>query len=155
MPLLPPLRLSAILLLILASSCGNKNAAPEAAGKDTTTTPVAKPAPDSLATGFRCTELPVDSFGIPRYILSLKANGVESLVDTINNCGTISRDDYARYEIPPAALDARGGWYAGAGDYYYIILENGKPVLFAGWQDEMQKDDGFHWEKRKIKGITE
>lgn len=155
MPLLPPLRLSAILLLVLACSCGNKKTSSPGTGADTAKTPATMPAKDSMPVGFRCTELPVDSFGIPHYILSLKINGTEEPVDTINNCGTISRSDYERYEIPPAALDARGGWYAGAGDYYYIILENGKPVLFAGWQDEMQKDDGFHWEKRKIKGITE
>ena len=155
MPLLPPLRLSAILLLVLTCSCGNKKASTTGTGADTATTPATITTVDSMPPGFRCTELPTDSLGIPYYILSLKVNGIESPVDTINNCGTITRDEYARYEIPTAALDARGGWYAGAGDYYYLVLENGKPVLYAGWQDEMQKDEGFHWEKRIIKGITE
>jgi len=62
----------------------------------------------------------------------------------------IQPDEFANYQIPQKAMAARGGWYAGGGDYFYYIEENGNFLIYKGWQDEVQEDSGFHWEKFKV-----
>ena len=62
----------------------------------------------------------------------------------------IQPDEFANYQIPENAIAARGGWYAGGGDYFYYIEENGNFLIYKGWQDEVQEDSGFHWEKFKV-----
>lgn len=58
----------------------------------------------------------------------------------------IPYDDYEQYDIPKKAKTACGGWYAGTGDYFYSIEENGVIKIFYGWADEEQDEKGFHWE---------
>ena len=48
--------------------------------------------------------------------------------------------------VPNTAISACGGWWAGAGDYYYIVPSVKGLALYHGWQDEGQEDEGFHWE---------
>jgi hypothetical protein len=37
------------------------------------------------------------------------------------HCQRIKKEDYKNYQIPANAFDACGGWWAGAGEYFYII----------------------------------
>src|SRR3989338_5402261 len=61
----------------------------------------------------------------------------------------ISVKSRADYDIPADALASCGGWWAGGGDYFYAIWENNNVVVYQGWQDEGQKDNGFHWKAVK------
>lgn len=148
------LRMICLFLLAAAiiTGCGNKSK------KETTTGPATKPsetpvAPQNTDTtaSFIIRVLPDMEPGIPQNLVLFTWQGKETIIDTVNNCSPIMKDEYARYEIPAAATQACGGWYAGGGDYYYLIMRDGKPVVYAGWQDEGQDDEGYHWEERKIK----
>lgn len=88
-----------------------------------------------------------DSFATPHFDVMLSVNGKEFKIKTINGCGDIPVADYKTYEIPAEAVSACGGWWAGAGDYYYVIMKNGKPSLFEGWMDETQTEKGHHWKE--------
>jgi hypothetical protein len=45
---------------------------------------------------------------------------------------------------------ACGGWYAGAGDYYYALEMKGKIVVMKGWNAEEQTDEGYHYEQHMV-----
>lgn len=47
------------------------------------------------------------------------------------------------------SIAACGGWWAGAGDYFYAAPNTNGIIVYKGWADEGQEDDGFHWEKFK------
>ncbi len=85
----------------------------------------------------------------PHSAVSLLVDGKKTPIDTINGCSSIDKAEYTQKQIPADAVAACGGWWAGAGDYFYVVLREGKPVVFRGWQAEEQEDDGFHWEKIK------
>lgn len=56
----------------------------------------------------------------------------------------ISIDEYNNYKIPKNAKFAVGGWFAGGGDYFYYVEENGVTKIYKGWIDEGD-DSSFHW----------
>ncbi|MBL7731010.1 MAG: hypothetical protein JNM88_07515 [Chitinophagaceae bacterium] len=145
-----------IMAIVLATSCGSGTAKD---GNTTNTGDTVLPPEtktDTLHAGntrLECRELPNDSLEIPHSLVILSAAGKETIIDTVNTCSTISIEEYRRYQIPGTAISACGGWYAGGGDYFYLLLRDGKPVVYAGWQDEGQdeNDNGYHWEEKKIK----
>jgi hypothetical protein len=55
-------------------------------------------------------------------------------------CENITTEEYPALEIPEDAISAVGGWWAGAGDYFYAA-QNGETITFyyAG-VDEMQDE---------------
>lgn len=87
-----------------------------------------------------------DEFGGSHYQVILTVDGKKEIIDTVMACDKIPASNFAQYDIPKTALSACGGWWAGAGDYFYAIWENNKVVVYQGWQDEQQTDDGYHWE---------
>jgi len=93
----------------------------------------------------------VDSIEIPHYDVFLSVDGVLTKIKSVNGCADITKESYEQYDIPKEAIVACGGWWAGAGDYYYVIMRDGKPVVFEGWQDEGQDDEGFHWTEITVK----
>jgi hypothetical protein len=58
----------------------------------------------------------------------------------------ITAAEYKNKEIPKDAISACGGWWAGAGTYFYIVKSKKGIEVFEGWQEEGQTDVGFHWE---------
>jgi hypothetical protein len=132
-------------------SCGSNTANKPASNSDTVKPPAVTP--DSLTANtptLDCLVLPEDSMGIPHSILYLISNGKKITVDTIYSCAEMIRSEYEKNKIPADAIIALGGWWAGSGDYYYLVVRGGKPVLYAGWQDEQQTDEGYHWEEKKL-----
>jgi hypothetical protein len=134
-------------------SCSNKSDKQKDTGNQADTGKVVnnppastKPAEPTLI----CKNVAVDSI-MPQFELSLLADGKEIKIKTINNCSLIDSSDYKRYEIPEDAICARGGWYAGGGDYYYIVKRNGKLSVFEGWDEEQQEDKGYHWKEISVK----
>ena len=55
-------------------------------------------------------------------------------------------EDYANYQIPDEAIAACGGWWAGAGDYFYMI-DNGNDnfTILRGSMDEQQTSDDYSY----------
>lgn len=91
-----------------------------------------------------CTSLG-EKDGIPMYEVSLMYDEMPTLLDTVNACAEIDAKDWSSMGIPAKAVSAVGGWYAGGGDYFYVIPEGAGVQVYQGWQDEMQEDQGYHW----------
>lgn len=67
-----------------------------------------------------------------------------------DDCKVIEADDYANFKIPADALTAAGGWWAGAGDYYYILEAENEYVVMKGRLEEMMEGD---MEYRRVAGL--
>jgi hypothetical protein len=108
--------------------------------------------PESVAgisLGFQ--DLGEDESGIPRSVLVLAENGGAIALDTVRvSLAKIERERYAEMGIPTEALDACGGWYAGSGDYFYVVQRKGKAIVYKGFQDEAQTDQGYHWQELEM-----
>ena len=62
---------------------------------------------------------------------------------------TYQKESYEDMGIPEDAISACGGWWAGGGIYLYLQKQGNKIIVFKGWVDEMQEDEGYHWEHFK------
>jgi hypothetical protein len=146
-----------LLLLIVISaqavflSCGNKK--DKKTGEVSKADTVVKDSPVAeKGVKLICKDLMVpDTVGNPLFDVFLSVDGVKTKIKSINQCSEIPKEEYARYEIPKEAIAACGGWYAGGGDYYYVIMRDGKPVVFEGFQEEQQEDNGYHWKEIVVK----
>ena len=94
-----------------------------------------------------CEVKSTDEFGIPQSAVYTIIDNQKIKIANIATCDSIPPDSFSSYGIPDSALAAVGGWYAGAGDYLYAILQEQQVVFYQGWQDEMQEDEGFHYTK--------
>ena len=70
-------------------------------------------------------------------------------MDSINVCNIFGKDEYVSHLIPKDAISACGGWWAGAGDYLYLVYQGDDAVVMAGWQAEEQEDEGYHYKELK------
>ncbi len=78
----------------------------------------------------------------PRHEVYLQIGSSKIKVADILNCEILAKEFYEQNQIPPAAIAAVGGWWAGAGDYLYIIEENGNYVVKKGFTgEELQNND--------------
>jgi hypothetical protein len=85
----------------------------------------------------------------PWTIVYAVVNGNKTQIAKIPGyASSYEKANYSTYEIPENAIDACGGWWAGGGDYFYMIAGTDGIDVFVGWQDEGQEDEGYHWEKR-------
>jgi hypothetical protein len=92
---------------------------------------------------------------MPQTLISVSINGVKHEVKSISGMAdSFNVEQYEEMEIPSNALAACGGWWAGAGDYFYMINKGNVLEVFHGWQDEMQEDAGYHWELLKEIELT-
>jgi len=126
-----------LLLSLLWSSCKNEK---------TPDTIPEEPKLEKLAAELQCTSLSTDDT-MPKFQISLNLSGKNHILDTITMCASIAEADYARYDIPSEAIDAGGGYFAGGGDYFYLLQDGNACLVMQGWQDEMQEDEGFHYEQ--------
>ena len=79
---------------------------------------------------------------IPSYNIYLNFNGEKFLLANTLACATILKDEYSNFEIPTKALDAAGGWWAGAGEYMFIEKKpNGRYAIMYGQMYE-EKETG-------------
>jgi len=79
-------------------------------------------------------------------------NGVYMIVDeskakiaNINACDQINLSDYATYDIPKEAVVAVGGWWAGAGDYFYVLRQDAGFTVYHAQVDEAQEVEGYRY----------
>jgi hypothetical protein len=90
-----------------------------------------------------------DEFGNPHKIVRVEVGGKISVLDTVMVCNPLLRTEYTTHNIPNTAIDACGGWWAGAGDYFYMIEKKQRLLVYHGWLDEGQEDGSYHWKKVK------
>ncbi|HTF03437.1 MAG TPA: hypothetical protein VK826_05400 [Bacteroidia bacterium] len=93
---------------------------------------------------------PVEDSEFPRSIISVEFGDKIIPVDTVSGTADFyPKAEYKQMEVPDNALAVCGAWYAGAGDYFYLVpTENGLAV-YVGFQDEEQGDDDYHWKLLK------
>ncbi len=79
---------------------------------------------------------------IPFNKVSVVLNGKKHQLANILACEKFSKKDYKNYEIPANAIDACGGWWAGAGEYFYIEKKtSGRYAIMYGQMYE-EKETG-------------
>ncbi len=81
----------------------------------------------------------------PRHEVFLQIGNSKVKVADILNCEILGKDSYAQNQIPPTAIAAVGGWWAGAGDYLYIIEEGGNYVVKKGFTGEEVTNNDFDY----------
>lgn len=87
-----------------------------------------------------------DTHDLPLAAVIVKAFGDSYVIDTVSVCQILKPEEYAQYGIPDTAISAAGGWWAGAGDYFFLTMtRDGDVLAYQGWQDEGQEDDDFHY----------
>jgi hypothetical protein len=79
----------------------------------------------------------------PRNEVFLQLGNSKVKIADVLACDVIAPGDYEMHQIPKEALHAVGGWWAGGGDYFYVIVENGNYVVKQGAVDEMQEDNSY------------
>lgn len=145
-----------LLLVLLTFSCAESAtttteeipATPETPGVPEVAETPAPPQLESVAFVTRELRDFEDMMG-PLVEVSVQVNGEAHLLDSVMAASPFEEDQYAQYQMPAEAVAGCGGWWAGAGDYFYAVEEENEVVVYAGWQDEMQEDEGFHYEKVK------
>lgn len=94
-----------------------------------------------------CTTATDESTGNPMAEIFLEFGEQKmKIADAGITCEPIVPASYGDFQIPAEAVSACGGWWAGAGDYFYALVKDGKIVVYKGWQAEEQEDEGFHYE---------
>ena len=68
-------------------------------------------------------------------------------VADILGCETIAPEQFEQYQIPTSAISAVGGWYAGAGDYLYIMEEGDNYVIKKGEMFEEKEDNNYNYQE--------
>ncbi len=79
----------------------------------------------------------------PRHEVFLQMGNSKVKVADILNCEILGKDTYEQNQVPANAIAAVGGWWAGAGDYLYIIEEGGKYVVKKGFIGEESENNDF------------
>ena len=138
--------------LFLFTACGNEPKAPADAPDKP---PVLKPdAPNTQIGELAKSEIllvcsPVDDPnqepGYPQNEVFLYLAESKVKVADILACEAIPANQYADYQIPEKAIAAVGGWWAGSGDYIYVVEEDGNYVVKKGEQFEEQDDNSFNY----------
>ena len=151
------IQLLGILLLAFIAGCSTpateKNApeAPkEVAKKASEKAPpeiVQPEAQEVLAGKIECKPLTEPDAMPPRYEVAVVIGQDRHVFGEVVRCVEMGIEEYEENEVPSEAVSAAGGWYAGGGDYFYLLLEGNEYVLMQGWQDEGQQDDGFHYKE--------
>lgn len=143
--------------LLLLTACSGTHRTPSSHKQREHTEPSKEPAGNTAAVS-SATAAPPDvrlevrqlkplEYDLPQCQIMLIVDDKVFVIDTVSAAAPLKRASYSEYDIPGNAIAALGGWYAGSGDYFYIILENNRPVLYCGWQDEGQEGSGYHWKR--------
>ena len=139
------------LAVLLFTSCGNDTAPTgntDSAADTTATTDSGLK--DKQAKAQFVIETTLDSMEIPHSTVSVDYNDKRAALDPITCAAALyNKDEMKQMDIPADAIAACGGWYAGGGDYYYIVPTPTGIAVYKGWLDEGVDDVGYHWEKVK------
>lgn len=133
-------------LVVTAFAFGCNSDTPDNQGAENTTSEAPKAqAVDPATIKFICetAETPNDQADAPHHEVYLQMGNSKVKVADILNCENLGKDAYEQNQIPPKAIDAIGGWWAGAGDYLYIIEEDGKYVVKKGAIAEESENNDF------------
>ncbi len=72
-------------------------------------------------------------------------NESKTKIADINACDKISPEDYSNFDIPKEAVVAVGGWWAGSGDYFYVLRQDDGLTVYHAQVDEAQEVEGYRY----------
>jgi hypothetical protein len=91
-----------------------------------------------------------DDMGNPISAISISINGKITPIANITGDATMTaKSEFAKQQIPAKALSACGGFWAGAGDYYYAVPSANGVTIFKGSQDEATPAGNYNWKNFK------
>lgn len=85
-----------------------------------------------------------DEVGAKHEVYLYLADSKVKIADVIT-CDVIEADSYEQFQIPKEAIMAVGGWYAGFGDYFYLIMEGDNFVVKQGDMDEEREENNYYY----------
>ena len=86
----------------------------------------------------------------PTSLIQVSFNGHETHIANISGkAALIGKSEYKDKGIPADAIAACGAWWAGAGDYFYQLMNNNIVQVYQGFQDETKSGNDYHWKKVK------
>ena len=81
-----------------------------------------------------------DGDGIPHTKVSLAVGDRRVFLEEVAaNFGVLERRDYKSHGVPAAALTACSGWWAGAGEDFYVVRRRGSLVVYSRTLDEQAR----------------
>jgi len=90
----------------------------------------------------------------PRTVITAVYGHQEIIIDTImGSAQYYPQDNWKEMEVPDNAISVCGCWWAGGGEYFYMIPTNKGVAIYVGYQDEGQEEPGYGW--TLIKEIAE
>lgn len=118
----------------------------ESAGKDSGNTSAVKRGKQGTVQ-FLFTDIPaMNDFDNPQTEITVQIGNKLVAIDSILGAAQYyNSETYKEMGIPADAIAACGAWWAGAGDYYYLLRTANGVAVYQGWQDEQQEDAGYHW----------
>lgn len=136
--------LAGLLFALMATGCKNDAPTDQTDATDTTED-TQKTEIDPSTIHFLCekSDEPNDLADAPHHEVFLQIGNSKVKVADILNCETLDKTTYEQNQIPAKAIAAVGGWWAGAGDYLYIIEEDGKYVVKKGATAEESENNDF------------
>ena len=89
----------------------------------------------------------------PRSVISVTmGNRKAKVTDTVGS-SIISKSDYAQYKIPSDAIQACGGWWAGYGEYFYLI-QKGEGNYFVLKTSVEEQQEGEPYQYKEVMNIN-
>lgn len=133
-------------LMLMATACQEQASAPTSTTTDAAQEPQQPKAEPELV----CEEIRGMEAMVPRSVVYLMVGTEKVFVDSVTVCDDISPDSYEMYQIPSHALQAVGGFWAGAGDYYYLTIQGNDAVVMYGWSDEeVDPSEMYQYKEKK------
>ena len=148
-------------LTLLVYSCSSENntkiptppAPPEAKKPVEAKNKINKPdeKPNPVSGKFYITHETDSESEMPQSVIYVICQAETTLVAKVmGDASLVEKSQFSDMDIPSNAITACGSWYAGAGDYFYLIPDKRNMLkVFQGWQDEGQETPGYHWKKAK------
>jgi hypothetical protein len=139
-----------LLSCLILFSCGNQTSSAPAINDSSISVTTTEPTLEEKQNQSRfIVDSYEDSMEIPHSKISVEYNESRTYLEEIPGIAEIQEGGNKEMDIPMDAISSCGCWYAGGGDYYYIPRSPKGITVFHGWLDEMQEDDGYHWEVMK------
>jgi hypothetical protein len=135
--------IASLVFIALMVGCKNETKEPkdgDASNMQTTTTAIE---PSTIKFLCQSSSDPNTEADAPRHEVFLTLGSSKIKVADILNCEILNKESYEQNQIPANALAAVGGWWAGAGDYLYVIEEDGNYVVKQGATAEEMTNNDF------------
>ncbi len=87
----------------------------------------------------------------PKSKIDIMVNGKRYEIAKVpGEASIIDKSEYQNQNIPKTAISSCYSWFAGSGDFFYVIQSGNKAIVYKGWDGEGNEDNkGKNWEIAK------